>query len=62
MANAQASPRKMPKLDPKVDAADTNGDSQDILEEIDSIQTSLDCLNDQASDEILKVSKNQCFH
>ena len=57
MANAQASPRKMPKLDPKIDqAADTNGDSQDILEEIDSIQTSLDCLNDQASDEILKVS------
>lgn len=58
MANAQASPRKMPKLDPKIDqAADTNGDSQDILEEIDSIQTSLDCLNDQASDEILKVEQ-----
>ena len=56
MANAQASPRKMPKLDPAADVkADTNGDSQDILEEIDSIQTSLDCLNDQASDEILKV-------
>ena len=52
MANAQASPRKMPKLDPSVDA---NGDSQDILEEIDAIQTHLDSLNDKASDEILKV-------
>ena len=53
MANAQASPRKMPKLDA---TADTNGDSQDILEEIDAIQTQLDSLNDQASDEILKVN------
>jgi len=54
MANAQASPRKMPKLDA---SADTNGDSQDILEEIDAIQTQLDSLNDQASDEILKVEQ-----
>jgi len=54
MANAQASPRKMPKLDP---AAESNGDSQDILEEIDAIQTQLDALNDQASDEILKVEQ-----
>ena len=53
MANAQASPRKMPKLD--ATAPDTNGDSQDILEQIDLIQTQLDSLNDQASDEILKV-------
>lgn len=44
----------MPKLDP---GADTNGDSQDILEDIDAIQTKLDSLNDQASDEILKVEQ-----
>jgi len=58
MANAQASPRKMPKLDP---AADTNGsksqDGQDILEQIDAIQSQLDSLNDCASDEILKVEQ-----
>jgi len=56
MANAQASPRKMPKLDASADQ-NTNGDSQDTLEQIDLIQTQLDSLNDQASDEILKVEQ-----
>ena len=63
-AQAQASPRKMPKLDPA--AADTNGgksqDGQDILEQIDSIQSQLDSLNDSASDEILKVPFKIDFH
>jgi len=61
MANAQASPRKCPKLDTGVQIsqiADKNGeDSQDILKEIDDIQNCLDTLNDQASDEILKVEQ-----
>jgi len=57
MANAQASPRKMPKLDSAAEANGEGGDSQDILEEIDAIQTQLDTLNDQASDEILKVEQ-----
>ncbi|KAK4871521.1 hypothetical protein RN001_015645 [Aquatica leii] len=61
MASAAPSPKKLKKADstahPELEAKDFDEETQKALEEIDSCQNEIEALNEQASEEILKVEQ-----
>ena len=56
MSNSGIVPNKLRKVD-DVDDTDTVIFHQDVIEEIDQVQNQIDALNEEASEEILKVER-----
>lgn len=57
MSNPGLTPNKIRKVDPVDGAQNSHTDQQKIIEEIHSVQSQIDALNEQASEEILKVEQ-----
>lgn len=58
MSNPGLTPNKIRKVDPVDGAQNSHTDQQEIIEEIHSVQCQIDALNEQASEEILKIEQN----
>ena len=57
MSNPSVTPNKIRKVDPVDGAQNSHTDQQEIIEEIHAVQNQIDTLNEQASEEILKVEQ-----
>lgn len=57
MSNPGLTPNKIRKVDSVGGAQNSHTDQQEIIEEIHSVQSHIDALNEQASEEILKVEQ-----
>ena len=57
MSNPSVTPNKIRKVDPVDGAQNSHSDQQEIIEEINAVQNQIDALNEQASEEILKVEQ-----
>ena len=57
MSHPAVSPNKIRRVDPLDGAANATSDQQEIIEDIESVQNHIDSLNEQASEEILKVEQ-----
>lgn len=57
MSNPSITPNKIRKVDPVDGAQNSHTDQQEIIEEIHAVQNQIDALNEQASEEILKVEQ-----
>lgn len=57
MSNLSVTPNKIRKVDPVDGAQNSHTDQHEILEEINAVQSQIDALNEQASEEILKVEQ-----
>ena len=57
MSNLSVTPNKIRKVDPVDGAQNSHTDQHEILEEINVVQSQIDALNEQASEEILKVEQ-----
>lgn len=57
MSNLSVTPNKIRKVDPVDGAQNSHSDQQETIEEINAVQNQIDALNEQASEEILKVEQ-----
>lgn len=57
MSNPSVTPNKIRKVDAVDGAQNSHSDQQEIIEEINAVQNQIDALNEQASEEILKVEQ-----
>ena len=57
MSNPSVTPNKIRKVDAVDGAQNSHTDQHEILEEINAVQNQIDALNEQASEEILKVEQ-----
>ena len=57
MSNPNVTPNKIRKVDAVDGAQNSHTDQQEIIEEINAVQNQIDTLNEQASEEILKVEQ-----
>ena len=57
MSNPSVTPNKIRKVDPVDGAQNSHSDQQEIIEQINAVQNHIDALNEQASEEILKVEQ-----
>lgn len=57
MSNPNVTPNKIRKVDAVDGAQNSHTDQQEIIEEINAVQNQIDALNEQASEEILKVEQ-----
>ena len=57
MSNPSVTPNKVRKFDPMDGAQNSHTDQQEIIEGINAVQNKIDALNEQASEEILKVEQ-----
>lgn len=57
MSHAAASPNKIRRVEHVDGTQNAHSDQQEIIEEIDAVQNQIDALNEQASEEILKVEQ-----
>ena len=57
MSNPSVTPNKIRKVDAVDGAQNSHTDQHEILEKINAVQNQIDALNEQASEEILKVEQ-----
>ena len=57
MSNPSITPNKIRRVEPVDGAQNSHSDQQEIIEEINAVQNRIDALNEQASEEILKVEQ-----
>ena len=57
MSHVLASPTKMRRVEQVDGVHNSHEDSQEIVEQIGAVQNQIDALNEQASEEILKVEQ-----
>ena len=57
MSHPAVSPNKIRRVEPLDGATNATSDQQEIIEDIESVQNQIDSLNEQASEDILKVEQ-----
>lgn len=57
MSNPSVTPNKIRKVEPVDGAQNSHSDQQEIIEQVSAVQDRIDALNEEASEEILKVEQ-----
>lgn len=57
MSSPSVTPNKIRKVEPVDGAQNSHSDQQEIIEQVSAVQDRIDALNEEASEEILKVEQ-----